>query len=169
MFPIHSHIRAAVLSIAVLTLGSTSLAYTPQALAQTMQAGYTAGQRLSKEQVQALGALQNVEIDARAYRVLQTRTGANGQPVTALLNQDGVVGLTHHEVLISNQPTAQVRQQADATLATAVEVTYYDHTHITVARYASLEQAITALAKIRTAVPEAMVGLPITFAKPTLY
>jgi len=169
MFPIHSNIRAAVLSVAALTLAAASLAFSPQACAQTGQSSYTVGQRLNKEQIRSLGALQSVVIDTRSYQVLQTGTSANGQPVTTLLNQNGVVGQTHHELLISSEPTAQVRRQAGAALATAAEVTYYDHTNITVARYASLDQAIAALAQVRAALPEAKVGLPITFAKPTLY
>ena len=169
MFPIHSPIRAAVLSIATLTLAAASLAYSPQVSAQTAQGSYTVGQRLSKDQIQSLGALQSVTIDDRSYQVLQSSAGANGQPLTTLLNANGVVGQTHHELLISSEPTAQVRQQASAALATAAEVTYYDHTNITVVRYASLEQAIAALAQVRAALPDAKVGLPITFAKPALY
>jgi len=98
--------------------------------------------------------------------VLSTRVAANGTPMTMLLDANGVVGQTHHEVLIAEQPTEQVRQQLAALTAQAAAVRYYEHMNTTLLRYASLEQAIAALAPIRAALPGAEVALPVRFSTP---
>ncbi len=130
------------------------------------QTEFPLGKKLDREQARSLGTLQQVQIDGREYRVLATRTAANGTPVTMLLNADGVVGQTHHEVLIAGQPTEQVRQQLGALTAQAATARYYEHMDTTLLRYASLEQAISALAQIRAALPGAEVALPLRFSAP---
>ncbi len=132
------------------------------------QSEFPIGKKLSREQARSLGALQRVQIDGREYRVLATRTAANGTPVTTLLDAEGVVGQTQHEVLIAEQPTERVRQQLAALTAQAATVRYYDHMDTTLLRYASLEQAISALAQIRAALPGAEVVLPVRFSTPRL-
>ncbi len=130
------------------------------------QSEFPVGKKLSREQARSLGALQRVQIDGREYRVLATRTAAGGTPVTTLLDAEGVVGQTHHEVLIVEQPTERMRQQLAALTAQAATVRYYDHMDTTLLRYASLEQAIGALAQIRAALPGAEVALPVRFSVP---
>jgi hypothetical protein len=158
--------RTAVLAVAF-TLAAAGLVVTLPAAAQAVPGGFSIGQRLSKEQVQALGPLQRVEIDGRALQVLGAGVSANGLPVTTVIDRRGMVGQTYHELMIAEQPTAAVRQQAGALLA-AAQVKYYDHTDITVARFPSLEQAAAALPRVRAALPDAKVGLPITFDRPRL-
>lgn len=159
--------RTASLGIAAFTLAVAGLVFAPQVAAQAAPGGFSLGQRLSKEQVQALGKLQQVEIDGRHFQVLSTGAAANSLPFTTLINRSGVIGQTYHELVIASQPTANVRQRAAAALAGA-QVTYYDQTDITLARFPDLAQAITALALTRAALPDAEVGLPITFEKPRL-
>lgn len=128
---------------------------------------YTVGQRLSQTQVQALGTLDSVTLDGRTYQVLQTGRSSLGQDFTLLLSPQRAVGQTHHELLIANQPTDQVRQQLGAALAPAASVKYYDHTGITVARFATLTQAVDALARVRTLLPGVEAGVPVRFSTPT--
>ncbi len=160
-------VRAAFLAIAF-TLTTAGLVFSSPCAAQAEQDSFSAGQHLSKEQVTALGALQRVEIDARPYLVLRTGTSTNGLPITTLIDRRGTVGQTYHELVISGEPTATVRLKAGALLAPAADLNYYDHTGITVARFPTLEQAVTALAQVRAALPGAEVGLPIAFDRPRL-
>lgn len=167
MLHVHYLVHNAFLGIAAFTLAAAGLVFAPQAAAQAASGSFSVGQRLSREQVQALGKLQQVEIDGRPFQVLSTGTAANGLPLTTLINRSGVIGQTYHELVIANQPTANVRQRAAAAL-TGAQVKYYDQTDITIARFPALAQAITALTRTRAALPEAKVGLPITFEKPRL-
>lgn len=131
------------------------------------QNSFTVGQRLSAEQVQALGPLQRVEIDRRGYQVLQTSGG--DAAATLLLDARGRIGITHHEVMVAEQPTAQVGQALASLTAKAVSVRQYEHMNLTLLRYADLKQAIAALAPIRAALPGAQVSLPISFSQPKLH
>jgi hypothetical protein len=154
-------VRAAAVAFA---LAAASFVLAPPAAAQA-GGGFSVGQRLSKEQARTLGALPRVEINGQAYRVLHTGVGANGLPLTTLLDRRGMVGQTYHELVIADQPTGTVRQQAGAALA-AAQVQYYDSIGMTVARFPTLEHAIAALAQVRAALPGAEVGLPIAFDRP---
>lgn len=129
------------------------------------QSEFQIGQKLSRAQARSLGALKSIRIDGLDYRVLATRTAADGLPVTKLLDADGVVGQTHHELLIIGQPTEQVRQQLGALVAQAARVRYYEHMGLTLLRFASLDQAVAALAQIRAALPDAELALPISFSQ----
>jgi hypothetical protein len=152
--------------LACVFVAAASLVFAPSSFAQA-GSGWRAGQHLNAQQQQALGELRRIDIDGRVYRVLRTGAAANGLPITTVINRSGMVGQTYHEVVIAEQPTATVRQQAGALLAGA-EVTHYDQTNITLARFASLAQAAAALPQLRAALPGAEVGLPITFERPRL-
>lgn len=148
-----------------LALVCAGLLYLSPAQAQTT---YTVGQSLSAEQVQALGKLPTVTIGTSQYQVLQTSQNAQGVAYTMVLDSDRRVGQTYHELLIPEQPTARVRQQLGAVASQAQLVNYYDQTQITLIRFATLDQAIKALAQARAAMPGAEIGLPISFSRPSL-
>ena len=130
------------------------------------QENYAVGQHLNAAQIQALGARPTVRIDGRTYQILRTRTVE--QPSTVVLDPQGVVGLSYHEVLIAELPSSQLRQQLAPIIAQATEIKTYDNSEITLLRFATLEQAATALATIRQKLPQAEVGLPITTSQPKL-
>lgn len=132
------------------------------------QSTYTVGQALSSEQIHALGKLQSISIGRAQYQVLQTSQNADGVAYTMLLDGNRRVGQTNHELLIVEQDTAQVRQQLAAVANQAQSVKYYDQTQITLMRFATLDQAIKALAQARNAMPAAEIGLPISFSRPSL-
>lgn len=132
------------------------------------QGTYTIGQRLSPEQIQTLGSLPAVNIGATQYQVLQTGQNVQGVAYTMLLDKSRRVGQTYHELLISEQPTEKVRQQLGTISSQAQLVNYYDQTQITLMRFATLEQAIKALAQARAAMPDAEIGLPISFSRSSL-
>ena len=132
------------------------------------QSSYTVGQRLSAEQIQTLGKLSAATIGSAQYQVLQTGQNAQGVAYTMLLDTNRRIGQTYHELLIAEQPTAQVRQLLGAVASQAQTVNYYDQTQITLMRFATLEQSIKALAQARAAMPDAEIGLPISFSRPSL-
>jgi hypothetical protein len=154
--------HASMTAVGAAFLAAAGFALTLPAAAQSDPGGFSIGQQLSAQQVSALGALERVQINDRPYQVLSTSVSANGLPLTTVIDRRGRVGQTYHELVIAEQPTATVRQQAGA-LLTAAQVKYYDATDITVARFPSLVQAAAALVQVRAALPEAKVGLPITF------
>lgn len=151
-------------SLTLLTLVCTSFSLVTTAHAQST---YTVGKQLSTEQIKTLGTLPTVDINGQKYQVLQTGQNTSGIAFTMLLNNQRTVGQTFHEVIIPEQPTEQVRQQLAAVTSQAQAVKYYDQTQITLMRFATLDQAIKALAKARTAMPAAEIGIPITFSLPS--
>lgn len=132
------------------------------------QSSYAVGQRLSAEQIQTLGNLQAIDIGAKQYQVLQTGQNAQGVAYTMLLDKSRRVGQTYHELIIAERPTEKVRQQLGTIASQAQLVNYYDQTQITLMRFATLDQAIKALAQARAAMPDAEIGLPISFSRPSL-
>ena len=170
-----AHILPLVLACAALL--------SPPALAQTQNGttGLTVGQRVAlpkspksanspksqtQTQTQAFNTLPQLQIDGKTYLVAEHRRTPDGIPLTLVIGPDGVVGQSFHEVVISGQSADTLQQKAAAALAQAEAVKTYEHMNMTVARYATLAQAAAALQEIRTALPGADVGLPISFALP---
>lgn len=146
----------------------------PPALAQAQNGttGLTVGQRLATHKSQKspkspkslqTQTLPQLQIDGKTYLVAEHRRTPDGLPLTLVISPDGVVGQSFHEVVISGQPADTLQQKAAAALAQAEAVKTYEHMNMTVARYATLAQAAAALQEIRTALPGADVGLPISF------
>lgn len=154
----------------------------PPALAQTQNGttGLTVGQRVAlpkppksanspksqtqtQTQTQAFNTLPQLQIDGKIYLVAEHRRTPDGTPLTLVIGPDGVVGQSFHEVVISGQPADTLQQKAAAALAQADAVKTYEHMNMTVARYATLAQAVAAMQAIRIALPGADVGLPISF------
>lgn len=145
-------------------LGCLALLGGTMALAQDFSAiaALPPGQVLSQEQFQALGSLPRVELDGRSYSVLPAQAGTEGSVV---IDGNRRLGRTGNQVSIVEQSTDKVRSQLSAVLGKALSVKYYDHMNITLVRYATLQQAVQGLADIRAAMPDAAVGLPISFSQ----
>lgn len=131
------------------------------AQAQPSQPPLRVGQKPSAAQIEQLGSLRRVEINGRSYQLLASIKGADQRPATRLLGPDGVVGQSFHEVVISDQPTADVRARLAMLISKALAVRYYDAGDISILRFSDIHQAAAALAPIRAALPAATVGLPI--------
>lgn len=117
----------------------------------------------NQNQTQGLSTLPELQIDGKTYLVADHRSTLDGIPLTLVIDPDGVVGQSFHEVVISGLPAATLQQKAAAVLAQAEAVKTYENMNMTVARYATLAQAAAALQHLRTALPGAEVGLPISF------
>jgi len=119
------------------------------------------GKKLSQAQIEQLAPLGKVDIDGRSYQIIGTVKSADGRSASQLLGPDGVVAQSFNEILISEQPTAEVRQQLAAIIGKAQSVRYYDDGNVSILRFADIQQAAAALPQIRAALPKAAVGLPI--------
>lgn len=119
------------------------------------------GKKLSQAQIEQLAPLGKVDIDGRSYQIIGTVKSEDGRNASQLLGPDGVVAQSFNEILISEQPTAEVRQHLAAIIGKAQSVRYYDDGNVSILRFADIQQAAAALPQIRAALPKAAVGLPI--------
>ena len=83
--------------------------------------------------------------------------------VKSTLARHGIAPARHYQL---NEYGVKKRTHQDFDPAQAAAVRYYEHMNTTLLRYASLEQAIAALAPIRAALPGAEVALPVRFSTP---
>ena len=150
-------------TLALALAGAAALMHAPSSWAQPP---YGLGQRLTQEQLAAVDTRKAVDINGRSYRLLSTTISSQGLPLSMVVGRDGVVGQTFHEVLIAELPPEKVRQQFASVIAQATAVQFQDHANLSVLRFATLEQAVVALQKIRAAQPGVEAGLPITFSLP---
>lgn len=146
---------------ALILIGGTTLMHSAVASALPP---YSLGQRLSAAQLSTLDTLKSVEIEGRSYRVLSTTLSSQGWPLSLVVGSNGVVGQTFHEVLIAELPPQTARQRFASVIAQAASVQYQDHAELSILRFATLEQAVAALAQIRATQPQVQAGLPINFS-----
>ena len=146
-------------------LGCLTAAYAASAPTPTP----TVGTRLLPAEVTALGGTTRYAVGRGFVTLLPVGSGGvtikstDGSPLTSVVNDSGVVGVSRNEVLIAQMPTATVRSQAAALLSTAKSVTYYDHLQITSVRYASFGEAVAGFEKLQAALAKAQVTLPIEY------
>lgn len=149
--------------IALLALASAGFAFVSSAQAQV---SYAVGQQLSQAQLQALNTLKTIDVGGSTYRVLQTGQSSAGLPFTMLLDTNGAVGQTYHELLIAEQPTDKVRAQLGSLASQAAAVNFHEQAQLTVLRFETLDKAVAALAQAKAALPDAEIGIPIAFTRP---
>lgn len=116
--------------------------------------------------------LQNrpaLRVGAQQVRVLDTvspqarAAGGVANPVTLVVNEDGVIGQSENIVMISRLPTNQVQARAARWISQAVSTQYIAHMDITMLRFATFSEAVAARTALETALPEAAVSLPIHY------
>ncbi len=134
-------------------------------LALVSSAGFalTPGEMLSEEDVARLGTLRTYEIDSSRIREIPPQF--TGSQDTLLLNEQGVVGISQNEVVLSETPD-NVQSIIQQTLPQPVSITHFAPTGITLAKYANFAQAVEALRALKTALPSARVGLAVQFGRP---
>lgn len=127
------------------------------------------GTRLLPAEVTALGGTTRYTVGRAFVTVLPAGSGGvtikstDNSPLTSVVNDSGVVGVSRNEVLIAQMPTATVRSQAGALMSAAKSVTYYDHMQITSVRYNSFGEAVAAHEKLQSVLSKAQVTLPIEY------
>ncbi len=141
-------------AIARLALGLTGCA-----LALACQAApLVPGQRLSQEEILRLGSLPVYDTGTDRYRLLPQKTG-DGQG-SLLLDEQGVVAASRHEVIVTQAAEDQVLAAAGKG-PRPESVRYFAPTGIIVLRYGDFAQAIEGLKALRAGLPGAMVRLSI--------
>lgn len=124
------------------------------------------GQILSDTETQALGPLKAVTVNGRSLKVVATgKGGSAGLPMTTVLNSQGAVGTTFHEVSVVDQPTDKLRGLSGV-IGSADAVKYYDAMGVTLLRFATLEQAIQAVERIQAEIPAVKASVVVKFSLP---
>lgn len=149
------------------------------------QAAPGIGTVLTAEEQKSLTANASVQVGAHQFKILsekkvvpatgaavatknaQSDSGAALDPVTTVVNEQGLVGKSRNEVLISNISTADAKTKISAYLSQAISVKYYDHMNITALRFASFSEAAQARNELQALMMGAKVTLPIEFSVPT--
>lgn len=150
--------------------------------ALSAQAAPGIGTALTAEEQTSLTANAPVQVGGRQFRIYseekvapasgaavasknaQSSSGAALDPVTTVVNEQGLVGKSRNEVLISNIPTAEAKAKISAYLSQAISVKYYDHMDITALRFATFGEAAQAQAELQALLTGAKVTLPIKFS-----
>jgi len=136
------------------------------ALASHTAFALTPGQVLTKAEIARWGDLPAYDINGSRIRVIPSQ--ASGGQKTLLLNEQGVVGSSRNEVVVSDAPS-DVQVVIQQTQPRPVSVQHYEPTGITVSKYADFAQAVEALRALKKALPDAKVGLPVMFGKKVPY
>lgn len=90
--------------------------------------------------------------------------GSASDPFTMVVNEQGIVGKSSNELLITNSPTTQTKLKIATYLSKTISVQYFDNMNTTVLRFPTLGDAAKASAELSTAMPDAQVSLPVTYS-----
>lgn len=126
-----------------------------------------AGKLLTTKELAVHAAKPSVKLGAETLKVVSVRNVAKGgvlEPVTLVVNQQGLVGESRNAVVVSQTRTALVRQQIPNLASIARTVKYYDHMNLTELRFDSFNQAISARSELLALMPKAQVSVPIEYA-----
>ncbi len=126
-------------------------------------AAQTLGQKLSTDEIARLGALPEYEVDGIRLRVMPgVPEGGEG---TWVLNAQGVVGISRHEVMVTGVPQADLQARLGTLLPQPLSQQHFAPTGISVLRFADFDQAVQGYRALRDALPEATVRLSVTFGR----
>ncbi|HUH40512.1 MAG TPA: hypothetical protein VL024_06535 [Castellaniella sp.] len=128
------------------------------------QAGsYELGQKLTAEQITALGDLPSYTIDGAELRVLPgVLDGGQG---TFLLNAQGAVGISRHEVMVADADEADLDAQLRMVQPQPVSVRRFAPTGITLAKFADFAHSVQGYEALSQAMPQATVRLSVVFGR----
>lgn len=125
--------------------------------------GYELGQRLTADEITALGHLPSVTIDGTELRVLPGV--AEGGQGTFLLNAQGAVGISRHEVMVADADEADLDVQLRMVHPQPVSVQRFAPTGITLVKFADFQQSVEGYEALSRAMPQATVRLSVTFGR----
>ncbi|GAC1590716.1 MAG: hypothetical protein NVS3B5_22690 [Sphingomicrobium sp.] len=122
-----------------------------------------AGKLMSRQDMSNIAGNPSVTVGSQTYKVLR---GSTTDSKTLVVNDQGLVGESGNEVLISQVPTSTVRANLARLNLAAISIKYYDHVNTTVLRFATFEEAAWARNQIKSVLPpEASVGVPVQYGK----
>jgi hypothetical protein len=130
------------------------------------------GKQLSAQELKNYLNAPTVTIDSHSFKVISTapqaRAGGAVTPaITKVINEQGVVGESHNDVVTSLASVDSVKQAAARLSPAPVSAQYYAHLNISAMHFASFQDAVNARAQLKKALPQARVDIPIRYAKPT--
>lgn len=130
------------------------------------QAGaYELGQKLTADEITALGHLPGYSIDGTELRVLPgVPEGGQG---TFLLNAQGAVGISRHEVMVADTDEADLDVQLRMVQPQPVSVRHFAPTGITLVKFADFQQSVAGYEALSQALPQATVRLSVVFGRKT--
>lgn len=153
---------ASILALGWLTLGCAAVSHAEN---------FHAGQQLSAQKIQQLGALPSYSTNAGSYQVLPSTEQASAKksntantPSTLVLTPKGMVATSYHSVMVNDVPESQVRQ-ALAAGPQPTNVTYFAPTGITMVRYADFAQTVEGLKALQASLPSSQVRLSLELGK----
>lgn len=153
---------ASIFVLGWLTLGCAAVSHAEN---------FQAGQQLSAQKIQELGALPSYSTAAGSYQVLPSSQQANQKKSstaspssTLVLTPRGMVATSYHRVMVNDVPESQVRQALAAGPQPA-NVTYFAPTGITMVRYADFAQTVEGFKALQASLPSSQVRLSLELGK----
>ncbi|GEM_PF-2279542 len=126
---------------------------------------YELGQKLTADEIAQLGELPSATIDGTELRVLPgVPDGGQG---TFLLNAQGAVGISRHEVMVADADEADLDVQLRMVQPQPVSVRRFAPTGITLVKFADFSQSVEGYEALSQALPQATVRLSVVFGRKT--
>ncbi|OXJ21068.1 hypothetical protein CFB82_41700 [Burkholderia sp. HI2714] len=128
------------------------------------------GKQLSAQELERHSDAPIVALETHSFKVLATgtRAKAKGVPssaVTQVVNESGVVGESHNDVVVSQVSVDRVKQAAAGLSPAPTSAQYYSHMNISTLHFASFQAAVSARAQLKKVLPQARVDVPIRYAR----
>lgn len=140
------------------------------AAASVSAATLSLGQTLSAAERQNLVSASAVQLGSERFVPLSAKlTPKNATPSneTWVLNSQGVVGRSSHEVMIGQVDIEQVKTALSSSdMPKMLSAHYYAATQISSIRFASLADAARASELLATRLPKASVTVPVQYSSP---
>lgn len=158
-----------VKALCALLMG-VSLGLLPEAMAQSAPP-FAVGDRLTPQEVAQFakspplraGELVLREISSQSLVTMSSGGAVSSGPVSLVVNEDGQVGESRNELVISQVPVAELQQRLQPIIRNAVTVQYDVSRAITVLRFSSLSSAVRAHNSVLRLWPHARVALPVRY------
>ncbi len=129
------------------------------------------GQELTPAERDTLTDGSTVQMEKQHFRVIvpaarpKSAGATNGE--TWLVNEQGVVGRSTHEVLVAQADSAAVQAVvASGVLPALVQVSYNGPTRLTTLRFANFADAVRARSVLAQRLPSAEVTVPVQYDAP---
>ncbi|KVQ18756.1 hypothetical protein [Burkholderia ubonensis] len=131
------------------------------------------GKQLFAQELKQYANVPTVALESQSFKILSTLTrtkaaGATSGAVTQVINERGVVGECHNNVVVSQVAVGSVKQVVAGLSPTPMSAQYYGHMNISTLYFASFQAAVNARAQLKKALPQARVDVPIQYAKPVV-
>ena len=131
------------------------------------------GKQLSPQELKQHVNAPTVVLETRSFKVLSTGTrpktkGISSSAVTQVINENGVVGESHNNVVVSQVSVDRVKQAVAGLSPTPVSAQYYGHVNISTLYFASFQAAVSARTQLKKVLPQARVDVPIQYARPVV-